>query len=77
MREEEFQRIQESMARQKGEEPVAASKFVKPRVKPSPVAGPDPLPEAATEPGPSESPTDEPPPPITQTGESDPGPLPG
>jgi hypothetical protein len=72
MREEEFQRIQESMARQKGEVFVPASKPRKPTVKPSPATGPDPLPEVLT----GEGPTDEPPPPITPPVESDPGPSP-
>ena len=77
MREEEFRRIQESMARQKGDQPVAASKFAKPRVKPSTVAGPDTLSEMLPGSGSGEDPADEPPPAITPTVDSDPGPSPG
>jgi hypothetical protein len=72
MRDEEFQRIQESMARQKGEVYVPASKSRKLAVKPSPPSGSDPLSEVL----PGEGQADEPPPTVTPTGESDPGPSP-
>lgn len=80
MREEEFLRIQESMAKQRGEVYVPSTKAIKARVsaaEPAP-AGPEVL--AAT---PDEIPTKElpaesaEPPPVTPTDESAPGPSPG
>jgi hypothetical protein len=49
MREDEMQRIRESMARQKGDEAVPASKSTKPRVKPAEVEAPPPSTEPDSE----------------------------
>ncbi len=77
MRDDEFQRIQESMARQKGEPIVVPSKLAKAKVKPSTTTWPEFAPGSIEEPGPGGPSTEEPPPPITPTVDSDPGPSPG
>jgi hypothetical protein len=77
MRPEEFERIQESMAKQKGEPPAKASKAARPTVEPSPPVWPEFSPGTVEETAPGAGPIVEPPPPVTPTGESDPGPSPG
>jgi hypothetical protein len=77
MREEEFQRIQESMARQKGDQSGRASKSSKPGIKPSNIAEPDPSQDTVLDEGSGEGPADEPPTAIIPSAESDPGPSQG
>jgi hypothetical protein len=76
MRPEEFERIQESMARQKGDQSVPAGRSPKPRLKPTQSDEPETSPDVGGEPGQIVDPTEESPPPITPTGESGPGPSP-
>jgi hypothetical protein len=73
MREEEFQKIQESMARLKGKEVVPASKPPKPPVETRLATEPD----TELEPRSGDGPEPEAPPPITPPVDSDPGHAPG
>jgi hypothetical protein len=69
MLDEEFERIQQSMAKQKGAPPARASKPAKPKVEPPSTTGPESSTGSVEEPFP--------PPTVIPTGESDPGPSPG